>query len=92
MKGCGQFRRVSKISSRFPAVMALIIAFPFNQILILVTILTTIKDGLDFILIYVVNMIRRRRGGREAIDCVTTPWGKAVYMKGWVLTHRGGKI
>jgi len=61
MKGLNEVRAVSEVCSRFPTVMSGIVAFPFDEVLILVTILTTVKDALDFILKGIINLYRGRR-------------------------------
>jgi len=60
--------------------------------LILITILTTVENSLDFIFILIVNVIRRRRRGEKAIDHITMPGGEAIDMEDRMLTHRGWKI
>jgi hypothetical protein len=42
VEGVNKLLRVSKVSSWFPAIMLSIVAFPFDKVLILVVILTTI--------------------------------------------------
>jgi hypothetical protein len=49
MKGVDKLLRVSKVSSWFPAVVSSIVAFSFDKVLVLVAILTTIKDTFNFI-------------------------------------------
>jgi hypothetical protein len=87
MKGVNELLGVSKVSSRFPAIMTKIIAFPFDQVLVLVAILTTIQDVFDFIFKLVFNLDWLWRWWCVPINFVTKPRRKVVDMKDWVLVH-----
>jgi hypothetical protein len=61
MKGLNEVWAVSEMCSRFPTVMSSIIALPLDEVLVLVTILTTVKDAFDFVLEGIINLYRGRR-------------------------------
>jgi hypothetical protein len=87
MKGIDQFLRMGKVGSGLPAIMPRIVTFPFDKVLVLVTILAAIEYGFDFIFKLVIDRdgLWRRRG--VAIDFIAMPWGETVNMEDWVLVH-----
>jgi hypothetical protein len=87
MKGLNEVRAVSEMCSGFPTVMSSIVAVPFDKVLILVAILMTVKDALDFVLKGIVNLYWRWRRRVWSIDIVAVPWGEAVNVKDGMLVH-----
>ena len=71
--------------------MSGIIPFPLDKVLELVTILTAVEDGLNFIFKVVVYFKWRRRWGISAIDVVAQPRGEAIDMEHRMLAHRWGQ-
>lgn len=58
MKGLDKVWAVSEMRSRFPTVVSSIVALPFDKVLILVAILTTVKNALNFIFKGIVDLYR----------------------------------
>ena len=77
------------MSSRFPAVVSCIIALPFDEVLILIAILTTAKDALNLIFKHIIDLNWGWRQWIKSIDLIAMPWGKMINMKDGVLVHRG---
>jgi hypothetical protein len=91
IKGIDELLRVSKVSSWFPAVVTGIVAFPFDKVLILVVILTTIQNAFNFIFKFVSNLDQFRGWWSMFIDFITMPWRETINMKDWVLPHGWGE-
>jgi hypothetical protein len=87
MKGLNEVWAVSEMCSRFPTVMSSIIALPFDEVLVLVTILTTVKDAFDFVLEGIINLYRGRRRRVWSIDVIAIPRWEAVDMEDRMLVH-----
>ena len=87
MKGVDELLRVSKVRSWFPAIMPKIVAFPFDKVLKLVTILTTIQDVFDFIFKFVIDLNWLQRWRSVSIYFIAPPWGEVVDMEYRVLLH-----
>jgi hypothetical protein len=47
---------MGKVSSRFPAIVASIVALPLNKILVLVTVFAVVQYVLDFVFDFVVDL------------------------------------
>jgi hypothetical protein len=67
IKGIYKLLGMSKISSWLPAIVARVVAFPPDKVLVLVAILTTILNTFNFIFQVVINLYRGRRRGVLAI-------------------------
>jgi hypothetical protein len=92
VEGVNELLRVSKVVSWFPTVVARIIAFPFNKILILITVLTTVENILDFIFKFVIDLDWFRGWWRMSVDFVAMPRGEAVNMEDRMLVHGRRKL
>jgi hypothetical protein len=88
VEGVNKLLGVSKVSSWFPAVMPSIIALPFDKVLILVAILTTVQDTFNFVFEFVFNLNRFRGWWVLSVDVIAVPWREAVDVEDRVLTHR----
>jgi len=49
VKGIDELFRMSKVCSRFPTIVTRIITFPFDKVLILVTVFATVENVFNFI-------------------------------------------
>ena len=87
MKGVYKFLGVSEIGGWFPAVVSGMVPFPFDQVLVLVLVLTTVKNLFNFILKFVFDLDWIWWWGDVAINVVALPRGEAVDMKNRVLMH-----
>src|SRR6267154_6870458 len=88
VKGIYKLLGVSKVSGWFPTVVPSVVAFPFDEVLILVTILTTVEDALYLVFKFVVHLYGVWRGWYASVDFVTLLWGKTVNVEDQVLAHR----
>src|SRR6267154_1655967 len=79
---------VSEVSGWFPTVMPSVVAFPFDEVLMLVTILTTVEDPLHLVFKFVVHLYGVWRGWYVSVDFVTLPRGKTVNVEDRVLVHK----
>jgi hypothetical protein len=66
---------VRKVSSRLPAVVPRIIPLPFDEILILIPILTTVEDVLNLVFKFIVHLDRVWRRRVVSLNLVPLPWG-----------------
>ena len=82
---------VNKMNGGFPAIVARVITFPFDKILILVAIFVTVKDLFHSIFKVIVNGDRLWWLRYVAINLIAFPGGEMVNMKNWVLMHRRWK-
>ena len=87
MKGVDELLRVSKVCSWFPTIVPKIIALPFDQVLELVTILTTVQDVFNFIFEFVIDLNWLWRWWSVSVYLIAAPWGETVDMKDRVLSH-----
>lgn len=87
MKGVDELLGVSKVCSRFPTIVTLIVSFPLDKVLELVTILTTVEDEFYLVFRFVVDLSWLWRWRCFSIYVVTPPWGEAVDVKHGVLFH-----
>jgi hypothetical protein len=87
VEGIYKFLGVSKVSSRFPTIVSCIITAPFDEVLVLVTVLTTVEHTLYFIFKFLINLNRFRWWWVVAIDSVTVPGRETVDVEDWVLAH-----
>jgi hypothetical protein len=89
VEGIYQVSTVSKVSSWFPAIVAMIIASPLDKILELVPIFATIEDLFYFIFKVVINFYRFRWGWVTTMNFISLPWRESIHMKDGMLSHRG---
>jgi hypothetical protein len=75
MESLHNLRATRKVSSWFPTIMPRIIPLPFDEVLVLVPILTTVEDVLDLILDLVIHLDRVWRGRIMSLDFIPLPWG-----------------
>jgi hypothetical protein len=87
MKGVDELLRVSKVRSWLPAIVSKIIAFPFDKVLELVTILTTIQDVFNFVFEFIIDLNWLWRWRSVSVYFIALPWGEAVDMEDGVLSH-----
>ena len=80
---------VSKVDSGFLAVMARVVAFPFDKILVLVAILTAVKDAFNFIFKFIIDLNGFWWGWCLSIDFISTLGGEVVNMEDGVPVHAG---
>jgi len=88
VKSVYKLLEVSEVSGWFPTVMPGVVTFPFDEVLMLVTILTTVEDALHLIFKFVVHLYEVWRGWYASVDFVTLPWGKTVNVEDRVLVHK----
>jgi hypothetical protein len=91
MKGVNKLLGVSKVSSWFPAIVTEVIAFPFDKVLVLVTILTTIQDVFDFVFKFIFNLDWLWGWWSVTIDFIAMSGRKAINVKDRVLAHEWRK-
>ena len=72
----------------FPAIVAKVITFSFDKILILVEIFVTVKDLFHFIFKVIVDGDRLWWLRCVAINLIAFSGGEMVNMKNWVLIYR----
>jgi hypothetical protein len=65
-----------------------IIPLPFDEVLVLIPILTTVEDVLDLILNLIIHLDRVRRGWIMSLDFVALPRGQMVYVEDRMLPHK----
>jgi len=87
MKSINKLLGVSKMNSWFPAVVPHVISLPFDKVLILVAVLMTIKDSVNFIFKLVVNLDWFRGWRSKTVDIIASPGRETVDIEDWVLTH-----
>jgi hypothetical protein len=87
VKGVDELLRVSKVCSWLPAIVPRIIAFPFDKVLELITILMTIQDVFDFVFEFIIDLNWLWRWRSAPVYFVAPPWGEAVDMEDRVLSH-----
>ena len=75
MEGFDELLGVSDICCWFPAVVSHVVAFPFNEILILITECAAVQDLFDFIFEFVVDLNRFWRWWVLTVDVVAMPGG-----------------
>jgi hypothetical protein len=80
-----------EISSGLPTIMPRVVPLPFDEVLVLVAILTAVEDLFDLILDFVIHLHRVWRGWIVPLDFVALPWGQTVHVKNRVLSHKGRK-
>jgi hypothetical protein len=68
--------------------MPRIIPLPFDEVLVLVPILTTVEDVLDLILDLIIHLDRVWRGWIMSLDFIPLPWGQTVYVEDRMLPHK----
>ena len=78
---------VSEVSGRFPTVVSSIIAFPLNQILVLVTIFAAVENLFDFVFEFIFDLYWLWRFGICAVDIIASPGREAVDVEDRVLMH-----
>jgi len=61
---------VSEVSGWFPTVVARIIPSPLDKVLVLIAVLSTVKNAFNFIFILSVDQDRRWRWGIIAVDVI----------------------
>jgi len=91
MKSLHDLRATWEISSRFPTIMPRVVPLPFDKVLVLVAILTTVEDIFDLIFDFVIHLDRVWRGWIVSLDFVALPWGQTVHVENRVLSHKGRK-
>jgi hypothetical protein len=72
--------------------VACIIAFPLDEVLVLIAILVTIEHAFDLVFSFVVNLNWWWWGRVFSIYFVAGPGGESVDMEYRVLVHEGGEI
>jgi hypothetical protein len=60
VEGIYKFLGVSKVSSGFPTIVSRIITMPFDEVLVLIMVLTTVEHTLYFIFEFLINLNRFR--------------------------------
>jgi hypothetical protein len=87
VKSINKIITVGKMSDGFPTVVTIVIAFPLDQILMLIAEVAAVKNIFDFILKFLINLNMCRRGWSLTIDFIFMPGGKSINMEDGVLVH-----
>ena len=87
MKGIYKFLGVSKIGGWFPAIVSNKVALPFDQVLVLVSILTTVKNLFNFIFKVIFNLYWFWWWGGVAVNIIVLPRREMVNVENGMLMH-----